>query len=421
MFQSLVITLREGVEAALIVGIILSHLKRTGREGWSRLVYWGLATAIAASLVGAYALNRLEVSRDVLEGWLMIAGAIFVASMAIWMWRTGKHLKQEIETRLSRLSAGPSRVASLGLFLFVFLMVFREGVETVLFLAAVSLRTSELLNFMGGIIGLALAVGLGIAFFKGSLRVNLRKFFAVTTLVLLVVAAQLLVAGVHELSEARILPSGPREMALIGPVVNNDAFFFVVVVALALFLIVAQRIQGDGTAIAQAAQLAAPERRKLLAEQRRDRFWKIAASAVGALVIVAISTEFIYSKASQNITPADSVSIEDGEVRVPVSQLADHKLHRFIVKLDGASVRFIALLDASDTVRAGLDACLICGSQGYCQDGANVICRHCSAAIYVPTIGMAGGCNPIHIDYRLEGETLIISESALQASAKYFQ
>jgi len=176
MFQSLVITLREGVEAALIVGIILSHLKRTGREGWSRIVYWGLATAIAASLVGAYALNRLEVSRDVLEGWLMIAGAIFVSSVAIWMWRTGKRLKQEIETRLSRLSAGPSRVASLGLFLFVFLMVFREGVETVLFLAAVSLRTSELLNFMGGIIGLALAVGLGIAFFKGSLKVNLRKF-----------------------------------------------------------------------------------------------------------------------------------------------------------------------------------------------------------------------------------------------------
>jgi uncharacterized membrane protein len=266
-----------------------------------------------------------------------------------------------------------------------------------------------------------LAVGLGIAFFKGSLKVNLRKFFAVTTLVLLVVASQLLVAGVHELSEARILPSGPREMALIGPVVNNDAFFFVVVVALALFLIVAQRIQASGSAEVETPQLTAPERRKLLAEQRRDRFWKIAASAVGALVIVAISTEFIYSKASQGVTPAEPVSIVNAEVRVPVSQLADHKLHRFIVKLDGASVRFIALLDASDTLRAGLDACLICGSQGYYHDGANVICRHCSAAIYVPTIGMAGGCNPIHIDYRLEGEKLIISESALQASAKYFQ
>ena len=420
MFQSLVITLREGVEAALIVGIILSHLKKTGREGWSQVVYWGLGAAIAASLAGAYAIHRLGFNQDVLEGWLMIAGAVFVASMAIWMWKTGKRLKQEIETHLARISARPSGAAALGLFLFVFVMVFREGVETVLFLAAVSFRTTELLNFMGGTIGLALAVGLGIAFFKGSLKVNLRKFFAVTTLVLLVVAAQLLVAGIHELSEARILPSGPREMALIGPVVNNDALFFVVVVALALFLMVAQRIQSSAAAT-EAANTAAPERRKLLAGQRRERFWKIAATAVATLVIVAISTEFIYSKASQSITPAEPLSIAEAEVRVPVSQLADHKLHRFTVKVGGTNLRFIAMLDASDTVRAGLDACSICGSQGYYQDGTNVICRHCSAAIYVPTIGMAGGCNPIHIDYRLEGETLIISESALQESAKYFQ
>ncbi|MFB3920693.1 MAG: Fe-S-containing protein [Terriglobia bacterium] len=419
MFQSLVITLREGVEAALIVGIVLGHLKKTGREAWSRIVFWALGAAILASLAGAYAIHRLEVDQEALEGWLMMAGAIFVASMAIWMWKTGKRLKQEIEAQLARISTRPSSMATLGLFLFVFLMVFREGVETVLFLAAVSFRTTELLNFLGGAIGLALAVGLGVAFFKGTLKVNLRKFFAVTTLVLLVVATQLLVAGIHELSEARILPSGPREMALIGPVVNNDAFFFVVVVALALFLMVAQRIQASASAV-DAANSAAPERRKLLAEQRRERFWKIAATAVATLVIIAISTEFIYSKASQSITPAEAVSITDGEVRVPVSRLADHRLHRFAAQVGGATVRFIALLDASDTVRAGLDACLICGSQGYYQDGANVICRHCSAAIYAPTIGMAGGCNPIHIDYRLEGETLIISESALRESAKYF-
>ncbi|MBI1984410.1 MAG: DUF2318 domain-containing protein, partial [Acidobacteria bacterium] len=84
-------------------------------------------------------------------------------------------------------------------------------------------------------------------------------------------------------------------------------------------------------------------------------------------------------------------------------------------------VRFIAVQDGSGTVRAGLDACLICGVQGYYQDGVNVICRNCAAAIYVPTIGMAGGCNPIHIDYRVEGEALIIAESALAAAAEYFR
>ena len=261
MFQSLVITLREGVEAALIIGIVLGCLKKTGREGWSRIVAWGVLAAVVASLAAAYLVHRLEVGEDAYEGWLMLVGAVFVASMVVWMWRTGKRMKQEIESKLRNISAEPTRAAAAGLFLFVFLMVFREGIETVLFLAAVSLRTSELLNFMGGIIGLGLAIALGVAFFKGSVKVDLGKFFSVTSLVLLVVAAQLLVSGVHELSQAQVLPSSRREMALVGPIVNNDAFFFVVIVALALFLIIAQRISSAGPGNPEANASPVPQRR----------------------------------------------------------------------------------------------------------------------------------------------------------------
>ncbi len=420
MFQSLVITLREGVEAALIVGIVLGYLRKTGRAAWNRIVYWALAAALGASLVGALALSRVDVNQEAFEGWLLITGSVFVGSMVVWMWRTGERLKQEIETKLSDLTTTPSRAAAVGLFLFVFLMVFREGVETVLFLAVVSLRTSELMDFMGGILGLGLTIGLGVAFFKGSLKVNLRKFFAVTTLVLMVVAAQLLIAGVHELSEARILPSSRREMALIGPIVNNDALFFVAIVALCLFLIIAQRFRAGGSE-PSAEGLSQPERRKALAEQRRERFWKTAASAVGALIIVLISAEFIYSRAAQAISPPEPVSVANGEVRIPNAALADHKLHRYVVRAGGADVRFIVILDASGDVHAGLDACQICGTQGYYQDGANVICRHCAAAIYIPSIGREGGCNPIRIDYRVDEGALAVSESTLAAAAKYFR
>src|SRR5439155_1300491 len=228
MFQSLVITLREGVEAALIVGIVLGYLRKTGRGKLGRFVFGGLLAAVAASLLVAYFLHRLQMNElsDAYEGGLMLAGAVVVASMVVWMWKTGKRLRHEIEARLSDLDSNRTGFAPWGLFLFVFLMVFREGVETVLFLAAVSLRTTELLNFIGGVIGLALAIGLGVAFFKGSIKVNLGKFFSVTTLVLLVVAAQLLVSGVHDLSEAMVLPSGPTEMRIVGRLVNNDALFF---------------------------------------------------------------------------------------------------------------------------------------------------------------------------------------------------
>ncbi len=420
MFQSFVITLREGVEAALIVGIIMGYLKKTGREAWGKIVYWGLAAAVLASLAGAYVLSRIEINQEAFEGWLMLTGAVFVASMTVWMWRTGKHMKREIETKLAQLAGKPSTGAAVGLFAFVFLMVFREGVETVLFLASVSLRTSDILNFIGAILGLAVAIGLGLAFFKGSVKVNLQKFFGVTTVLLFVVAAQLLVSGLHELSEARILPSGKREMALIGPIVNNDAFFFVVVVALAVFLVAAGKLR-DGEPAVDSAALSAPERRKSLAEAKRDRFWKIAGLAAGVLVIISISADYVYSRSAQSLSPAEPVTLVSGEVRIPVSSLSDRELHRFVAQAGGAGVRVIAVLDGTDTVRAGLDACLICGTQGYYQDGPNVICRHCAAAIYVPTIGMAGGCNPIHIDYRVEGGTLIISEAALAEGAAHFK
>ncbi len=421
MFQSLVITLREGVEAALIIGIVLGCLKKTGREGWNRIVAWGVLAAVVASLAAAYLVHRLEVGEDAYEGWLMLVGAVFVASMVVWMWRTGKRMKQEIESKLRNISAEPTRAAAAGLFLFVFLMVFREGIETVLFLAAVSLRTSELLNFMGGIIGLGLAIALGVAFFKGSVKVDLGKFFSVTSLVLLVVAAQLLVSGVHELSEAQVLPSSRREMALVGPIVNNDAFFFVVIVALALFLIIAQRISSAGPGSPEVSASPAPERRKLLARQQSERFWKLSGAGVSLLIMVLICSQFIYSLTAHAMTPPEQVSIVNGEVQIPTAELTDHKLHRYALAVGGREVRIIAILDGSDTVRAALDACAICGSQGYYQDGKNVICRNCAAAVYVPTIGLAGGCNPIHVDYRVEGDSIRIAAPSLDAAARYFR
>jgi FTR1 family protein len=421
MFQSLVITLREGVEAALIIGMVLACLKQTGRQSLSRVVAWGVFAAILASVGAAYLVHRLEVGEDAYEGWLMLLGAIFVASMVAWMWRAGKRMKQEIEAKLRDLSAEPTRTASVGLFLFVFLMVFREGIETVLFLAAVSLRTSELLNFMGGLTGLGLAVALGVAFFKGTVKVNLRKFFSVTSLVLLVVAAQLLVSGVHELSEAQVLPSSRREMALIGPIVNNDAFFFVVVVALALFLIIAQRVSSTSPRAIEVDSWPAPERRKFLAGQQRERFWKVSGAGVSLLVLVLICSQFIYSLTAHAMTPPEQLSVLNGEAQIPTAELTDHKLHRYSLLVGGTDVRMIAILDASDTIRAASDACAICGSQGYYQDGKNVICRNCAAAVYVPTIGVAGGCNPIHIDYRVEGDAIHIAASALTGAAKYFR
>ena len=421
MFQSLVITLREGVEAALIVGIVLTFLAKTGRRRAFRAVYAALGAAVVASFAAAYAVHRLELAEESYEGWLMLAGGVFVASMVAWMRNAGKRLKQDIESRLSELTVEPIRrlTDSAGIFVFVFLMVFREGIETVLFLAAVSFRSAELMNFIGGMAGLGLAALLGVGFFKGSFKIDLRKFFGVTSAVLLVIAAQLLITGVHELSEGGYLPSSPREMALVGPIVHNDAFFFVVIIALCLVLLLADRTKPADAATLR--ELPGPSRRKALAEFQRSRRWKLAAGSTGLIIILLVTAEFVYSRQAEAPIPAVNIAAVDGLVRIPAAGLADHKLHIFSVQTPDGKVQVVAILDDTDTVRAALDACLVCGAQGYYQDGRNVICRNCGAAIVIRSIGVAGGCNPIPVRFVIENNLLTISESELIPTTRIFK
>src|SRR5215469_8980394 len=146
MLEAFTVTLREGVEAALIVGIVLAYLKRIGRPDLRRVAYVGLGAAFLCSIAIAVVVSRLHFNQDVFEGIVMLVAAVFVVSMVIFMMRTAKKLKGEIEGRLDTLAGQGS---TFSIFLFVFLMVLREGVETVLVLSAVSLNSTELLSFLG--------------------------------------------------------------------------------------------------------------------------------------------------------------------------------------------------------------------------------------------------------------------------------
>ena len=150
MLQAFIITLREGVEAALIVGITLAYLAKIGRNDLRKSVYAALAAAFVGSIGAAILLSRMKWNEDVFEGWIMLAAAVFVITMIVFMMKTGRKLKGEIEGKVGLL-AGED--AWIGLFLFVFLMVLREGAETVLILSAVTLNSSELLSFIGTVLG----------------------------------------------------------------------------------------------------------------------------------------------------------------------------------------------------------------------------------------------------------------------------
>ncbi|MBI3696173.1 MAG: DUF2318 domain-containing protein, partial [Acidobacteria bacterium] len=280
----------------------------------------------------------------------------------------------------------------------------------VLMLSAVRFTSDSLLEAGGVVLGLGLAVAFGITFIRGAVRIDLRRFFRITTTILFVVVLQLLITGLHELSEGRILPSSAREMALIGPIVRNDVFFFVTVLALAAWMVL---FDWRGRQPAPSGEPGSAAWRKAVWSARRERLWMAAVCTASFVFIVFITAEFVYAKAETQLTPALALTAVNGLVRIPVASVSDGQLHRFSYQSNGVTTRLIVIQRPDQTLATALDACLICGNQGYYQKGPHVLCKNCASAISIPTIGVAGGCNPIALASRVEGTDLVINATDL--------
>jgi len=416
LLSAFLISLREGVEASLVVGIILVYLSRTGRQPLAKFVWYGVAAAAALSLAVAVALQRWQISEDGFEGVLLLVASFFVVTMIIWMNRVARHLKKDIEQKVEAYAARAGKAAGWGIFFFVFLMVVREGAELALILRAVELSSEGLQTWIGTIVGIGAAVAVGLFFFKGTLRVPLHRFFAVTSVILMLVAFQLALTGLHELSESRWLPSSKHEMAVIGPIVNNEFFFFVFIFGAAALLVFREwQTVRQGKAAKEAAGEA--EKRLIVSQNRRQRRWMAAAAVASLAVILVLTADFIYARANSAPPSARLIVANGNELRVPLSEVQDGNLHLFTANIGGQSLRFMIIKKPSGWGTA-LDACRICGAEGYRQDGQNVICRHCGSAIYVPTIGEAGGCNPIGVPSHVDGADLVLDTAQLGQAAK---
>jgi high-affinity iron transporter len=416
VLSALLIALREGVEASLVVGIILVYLSRTGRQHLSRFVWYGVAVAAGLSLGVAVALERWRISEDGFEGLMLLIAAVFVVTMIVWMNRVARHLKKEIEAKVEAYAEKTGSAAGWGIFLFVFLMVLREGAELALILRAVELSSEGLQTWIGTIVGIAGAVAVGLFFFKGTLRVPLHRFFGATSVILMLVAFQLALTGLHELSEARWLPSSKAEMAILGPIVRNELFFFVFIFGAAALLIL-REWQAASQAKLGKETLNDAEKRLQESQNRRQRRWMMAAAVASLAVILVLTADFIYARANSAPPASRPIEAVGNIVRVPVGEVQDGSMHLFTVNAGGQSLRFM-IIKKPNGWGVALDACRICGAEGYRQDGQNVICRHCASAIYIPSIGDQGGCNPIGVASRVDGGDLVIDISSLTQAAK---
>lgn len=225
MLAAGLITFREGLEAALIVGIVISYLYRIGQRDQSRFAWAGVGLALIVSILAAFGLQWVgmtleEPYEQIFEGTMMLLAVAVLTWMIFWMRYQGRFMKRDLEQRVQTALASGAALAIFGL---AFFAVFREGIETALFLSASAFANDAAATLLGGVSGLALAVVAGYAIYVLSLRLNLRLFFDVTSLLLLVFAAGLFAQAVHEFQEIGWLSILPQQAWNMTNVLPNSS------------------------------------------------------------------------------------------------------------------------------------------------------------------------------------------------------
>lgn len=408
MFEAFVITLREGVEAALVLGIAVTLLRRRGLANLIPTLLAGAGVALLGSVGIAWLATRFTYNEEITEGIAMLVGAVLVFALVWWMWKAAPRMKQEIEHGIER--AAGSGGGRLGLFLFSFFMVLREGAETAIFLSASSLNSEGLGRLLGALAGLVLATTFGVLFARGTLRVPLKPFFSLTSAVLILIGIQLLVGGLHELSEGQVLPASKAEMAMIGPLVKNELLVFTLTVAMAAaWLLFGPRAVPAPAAAAAEGPQARLERAARMRDESRRRWTGILA----VIVVGFLSVAFVKSSSLPAKEAGTTLALTNGGVSVPSADLADGRMHFYEADLPAGHVRFFAVKD-KDQVHTCLDACEICGDKGYFLEGDHAVCRNCTSPIPLASLGRTGGCNPIPLPSRADAGVLWIKAEDLE-------
>ena len=214
-----------------------------------------------------------------------------------------------------------------------------------------------------------------------------------------------------------MIASSKREMAIIGPIVRNDLFFFVTIVALAALMVLfdAKRRQPllDST--------SAAARRKAVWTARKERSWMASVYGFSFIFIALVTAEFIYTKSVSALSPAVEVRFTNGQVKIPLAQVSDGDLHRYQADESGVAVRFWLYQKPDGKVATVFDACEICGGVGFYKTANGVVCKNCAAPINPQSVGAAGGCNPIPLKATQTADSVIIEEADIAAGSRVFE
>ena len=208
MFASFVLALREGLEAALIIGLLLGTLKKLGHTEYQRLIWFGAGLAIIVSGAAGYLFNVLGASfegrnEEIFEGITILLAAGLLTWVILWMRTQSRGINERLAANVKEVVSDQNQLA---LFSLAFIAVIREGIELAFFLVAVSLDTDGREVLLGASLGLAAVSFVAILLFKSLIRLNISRFFQVTSIILVLFAAGLVAHGVHEFNEVGFIP-----------------------------------------------------------------------------------------------------------------------------------------------------------------------------------------------------------------------
>jgi len=390
------ITLREAIEAILVIFIMAAYLEKTGEAEKKRYVYAGALVAVLLSLVLAVALSAMgmDPENELVEGVLFFAAGLLVASLVVWMWRKARTIKQEVEAKVAAAASGTA------LALVAFVMVFREGVETVIFLQSLLLAgASAAENLIGAGFGIVLALGFGFVFLRGTARINLPRFFRVTSAILAVLVVKLIASGFHEFFEVGLLPSNEALLTVVGFFARDSTgALIILVMLLALVGMVVYDIATSRLSLPE--HLSSAERRRLRYEFAKEKYSKLALGVVllltsGVLLAPAVTASDVF------VPEPIPLELSGGEVRIP----APEEDGLYVYSLGEVEV-LVAVRDSRAYLV--LNRCYICPPVGYGYDGEFLVCLNCGAPISPETVGTPGGCNPVVVEHTLEDSHFVL-------------
>ncbi|MBI2558746.1 FTR1 family protein [Candidatus Woesearchaeota archaeon] len=206
--ESFLVTSRETLEASLVVGIVLAYLNRTNNQNYKKTVYYAILFGILSSVLAAFTFTIFAgefegKGEQIFEGTTMLIGAFLLTTMILWMMQQ-RHIAKDIEGKVERHLMNTQPLFShIGIFLLIFVAIIREGIETIIFLNAINYASG--INFIGGTLGIVAAVIAGYLFFVSTKKINLKKLFGISSVLLILFAAGLVAHGVHEFEEAGLV------------------------------------------------------------------------------------------------------------------------------------------------------------------------------------------------------------------------